>query len=213
MSARSGGSAPPVPASAQSPQSPQSPNRRRDADATRRALLDAAGALFDEKGFDNSTTREIGARAGVDAALIARYFGTKEGLYLAVLADPERAGTVALADTDLDGCLRLLLTRWSRRGTSPVASALVAPDLSPDVAAQLSRVLDLRVIKPLIAALEDAGATGDLRVEAQLATALVLGIAVGRSHGALPGLTALDEEDLIARLHAILVDDPNPSSV
>ncbi|MBI3256882.1 MAG: helix-turn-helix transcriptional regulator [Actinobacteria bacterium] len=157
MSARSGSTTPSVPASS------PSPNRRRDADATRRAQLDAAGALFDEKGFDNSTTREIGARAGVDAALIARYFGTKEGLYLAVLEDPERAGTVVLADTDLDGCLRLLLTRWSRRGTSPVASALVAPDLSPDVAAQLSRVLDLRVIKPLIAALDGAGAARNPR--------------------------------------------------
>ena len=55
--------------------------RRHDAGASRRALLDATGPLFDERGFDRATTRDIGARAGVDAALIARYFGSKEGLH------------------------------------------------------------------------------------------------------------------------------------
>ena len=72
----------------------------RDAQASRRALLEAADALFDERGYDAATVRDIGERAGVDAALIARYFGGKEGLYLATLqqegrpddADRPRAG-------------------------------------------------------------------------------------------------------------------------
>lgn len=182
--------------------------RRRDADATRRALVEAAGSLFDEKGFEGATTREIGARAGADPALIARYFGTKEGLYLAVLEDPERAGTVALADQDLDTCLRLLLARWSQRGRSPVATALTASDLSPEVTAQLRRVLDLRVIAPLTAALRDAGADGDLRVEAELAVALIVGIAVGRTHAALPALAVLKDDDLVSRLLPLLAPGP-----
>ena len=59
--------------------------RRHDAKASRAALLRAAAALFDERGYDAATVRDIGERAAVDPALIARYFGGKEGLYLATL--------------------------------------------------------------------------------------------------------------------------------
>lgn len=179
--------------------------RTRDSAASRRALLDAAGALFDERGFEGATTREIGARAGVDPALIARYFASKEGLYLAVLEDPERAGTVLLAGADLETCLRYMLARWSVRGSSPVASAMVASDLPPEVSERLGRILGLRIIEPLVQALADADAPGDLKAKAQLAVALVLGIAAGRSHGALPGLSAMADEDLVALLTAMLL--------
>ncbi len=179
-----------------------------DAPATRRALLDSAGALFDERGFDRATTREIGARARVDPSLIARYFGSKEGLYLAVLDDPERAGTVPLAGADLETCLGYLLARWSRRGTSPVASAMVAPDLPAEVAERLARILGVRVIDPLAGALGAAGASGDLTAAAELAVALVVGIATGRANGALPRLTGLDDAELVQRLVHALVDEP-----
>ena len=45
--------------------------RPHDAEASRRALLDAARRVFDEVGYDRATTREIGERAGVDPALIS----------------------------------------------------------------------------------------------------------------------------------------------
>jgi AcrR family transcriptional regulator len=55
--------------------------RRHDAQASREALLDAATALFEARGYQATTVRDIGERAAVDPALIARYFGGKEGLY------------------------------------------------------------------------------------------------------------------------------------
>jgi AcrR family transcriptional regulator len=69
------------------------PPRRRDAAATRRALLDAARELFDARGFRGTTVRGIGERAGVDPALIARYFGGKAELYQAVLDAGARGAT------------------------------------------------------------------------------------------------------------------------
>lgn len=69
-----------------------SEGRRRDSARSRQLLLEAAAGLFAERGFDRSTTREIGERAGVDPALIARYFGGKAQLYLAVL-DLDRKGS------------------------------------------------------------------------------------------------------------------------
>jgi len=55
--------------------------QRRDAAATRNAILVAAKRLFTTKGFEGVGVREIAADAGVTAALVNRYFGSKVGLF------------------------------------------------------------------------------------------------------------------------------------
>ncbi|MFK3978913.1 TetR/AcrR family transcriptional regulator [Micromonospora sp. NPDC050397] len=62
---------------------PASP--RRDSEATRRAILDAATDLFCERGYDGAGTRDIAREAGVDARLITRYYGSKENLFAQVV--------------------------------------------------------------------------------------------------------------------------------
>lgn len=52
---------------------------------TRAAIVDAAAALFSRRAFDAVTVREIGAAAGVNPGLIHHYFGSKEGLFTAVV--------------------------------------------------------------------------------------------------------------------------------
>jgi hypothetical protein len=69
--------------------------RSRDAAASKGALLQAAQTHFGQQGFDGTTIREIGERAGVDAALIARYFGSKADLYIAAVAAEDGEGTPA----------------------------------------------------------------------------------------------------------------------
>jgi len=66
--------------------------RRRNAQATRCAILEAARGRFAREGYDGAGIREIAGDAGVDAALVSRYFGGKEELFAAVLtlsANPE----------------------------------------------------------------------------------------------------------------------------
>ena len=54
----------------------------------RRAVLDAARELFAELGYERTTMRAVGARAGVDPALIYHYFGDKDGLLSAAIEIP-----------------------------------------------------------------------------------------------------------------------------
>ncbi|WP_019855061.1 TetR/AcrR family transcriptional regulator [Actinopolyspora mortivallis] len=59
--------------------------RRRDPAATRTALLRAAAELFAERGFEQTTVRDVAARAEVNQALLFRYFGSKQELFAEVL--------------------------------------------------------------------------------------------------------------------------------
>src|ERR1700709_699943 len=61
--------------------------RKRDAEATRAAILEAAKLHFARSGYDGAFLRDIAAEAGADAALINRYFGGKDGLFAAALKD------------------------------------------------------------------------------------------------------------------------------
>lgn len=72
--------------------------KRRDADRSRAAILDAAEELFAADGFDAVTLAQIGARAGVSRGTPGYFFGTKEALYRVVV---ERAAATlrAFAET------------------------------------------------------------------------------------------------------------------
>lgn len=61
--------------------SPTRATRPRDAAATRGALLEAARELFAAGGFERTTVRAVAERAGVNQALLFRYFGNKEALF------------------------------------------------------------------------------------------------------------------------------------
>ena len=61
------------------------PGRRRDAAATRDALLTAGGELFAERGYDGVPVAAIAQKAGVNKAMINYHFGGKRKLYLAIV--------------------------------------------------------------------------------------------------------------------------------
>jgi AcrR family transcriptional regulator len=57
----------------------------RNAIDTRARILDAARISFSERSYENVGVREISRSAGVDAALVNRYFGNKEKLFAEVV--------------------------------------------------------------------------------------------------------------------------------
>jgi AcrR family transcriptional regulator len=63
-----------------------SPARRRDAAATREALLAVGTELFAERGYDGVPVAAIAQKAGVNKAMISYHFGGKRQLYLAIVS-------------------------------------------------------------------------------------------------------------------------------
>jgi AcrR family transcriptional regulator len=59
--------------------------RSRNASATREAILGSARRHFLKDGYDNTGVRAIATDAGIDPALICRYFGSKRQLFGEVL--------------------------------------------------------------------------------------------------------------------------------
>jgi AcrR family transcriptional regulator len=178
------------------------PTRRpHDAEASRRALLEAARGVFDEVGYDRATTREIGERAGVDPALIARYFDSKEGLFIAAIA----AGSAEEEGFEFEprALVAFLLERWDERGHSPISRALASPTLTPGARAQISAVIGDRVLLGLVAELRGRGVDeADLRAE--LLVALAVGVAVTRANGTLETLAQAPREQVLATLAPLL---------
>jgi AcrR family transcriptional regulator len=112
---------------------------KRDKELRRQSLIDAATAVFAERGYDSATTREIAERAGCAEGLIHRYFNGKRGLLLAILEGrahrvvedfvsslPDRTGVF---EEVRDILLWHLDTMWERRDFMRVAVSQAAIDL------------------------------------------------------------------------------------
>ncbi len=92
--------------------------RRPGAPDTRAAILAAAREQFATAGFSGTTIRAVAAGAGVDAALVYHYFGTKDDLFVAALelpVDPRVVLAPAIAEGP-DGAgermLRVFVSVW-----------------------------------------------------------------------------------------------------
>ncbi|NHL68492.1 CerR family C-terminal domain-containing protein [Burkholderia ambifaria] len=104
-------------------------------DETRRRIIDAAIELFGEHGFAGASTRDIAAKAGVNAPALQYYFENKEGVYRACVeaiaeigwsvlgpaVEHARAALDAEADVDalIDAFIVILRTLADRIFTVP----------------------------------------------------------------------------------------------
>lgn len=64
------------------------PGRPRGASDNRDRILASARELFANNGIDKTSIRAVAAAAGVDAALVHHYFGTKQQLFAAAIRIP-----------------------------------------------------------------------------------------------------------------------------
>ncbi len=57
----------------------------QDGDDTRQRILEAAAQVFAEKGYARATTRALARAAGVNEVTLFRHFGSKQGLFSAIV--------------------------------------------------------------------------------------------------------------------------------
>lgn len=178
---------------------------RRDAAGSRDRLLKAARELFAEHGYDRTTARAIGSRAGVDPAMIARYFGGKAQLYIATLRTgdgPEEI--VDLLDPDR---LATILDRTRRRGPNPVYQVAVRPHEDPAGQHATRAELHRRVVEPLRRRLLADGADQP-ELRAELIAAAFIGVVLARGSGAFDHLPDVPDERLGTLLLEMLTPAP-----
>lgn len=129
-------------------------SRQRNATSTRQAIFDAARKRFTEECYDHVGVREIAGAAGVDAALVNRYFGSKEKLFIEVLNEVMDASDLmqgegpALAkhlanlfmDPDCDDGLEPMLL-FMRSVTSPIAVEFLRENMDKEFVLPMSKLL------------------------------------------------------------------------
>ncbi len=143
--------------------------RSEDRPRTKVALLEAAGQVFAEKGFDRTTGKEISQRAGTNTAAINYYFGGIEGLYAAVLEEANSrllplsklASTVA-GETNAKAKLQAIIELGVDRLTGPVSASWVlgvigreflAPSPALDALREQQAIPKGRIITSIVAEL------------------------------------------------------------
>ncbi|SDL30517.1 DNA-binding transcriptional regulator, AcrR family [Nonomuraea maritima] len=187
--------------------SPQvSEARPRDREATRERILQAARTLFGEHGYERVTVRMIAASAEANIALVGRYFGSKAGLFAAVLQGEPDLHT--LFEGDLESLPRRLAEYTAERmqhpSDSPIVRTLERFASHPEVRDVARERLITAVLSPLEARLTgpDAGA------RARMATSIFLGVSAMRRRIGPRTPTRADVDRLTAVFEACLADGP-----
>jgi AcrR family transcriptional regulator len=131
--------------------------RRAGHSGTREAILDAARRLFAEQGYEGASLRAIGAAAGVDAALVVHFFGTKADLLTASVRwpfDPEVERERILAGGRAhagEALARLFVDTWDSLGErNPIITLLRSATTEPAAAALMREFLSRRLMEPLL---------------------------------------------------------------
>jgi AcrR family transcriptional regulator len=177
------------------------PGRRPAGGDTRADILAAAQAEFAAKGYDGTTIRAVGAAAGVDAALVHHFFGSKDDLFLAALQipfDPRVVLPRVLAAGVDDLGVRLVqtfLSIWEDPQARMPLLALVRSGLATESAGNLLADGMLRMI---FAPVTQALGTPDAAVRVQLVASQMLGLVIARYVLALEPLASLEPDDLVA---------------
>jgi AcrR family transcriptional regulator len=166
-------------------------------------MLSAARRRFLSESYENVGLRDVAGDAGVDVALVSRYFGSKEGLFREVVTssngdwlDPSvtresLAGWLAALATrdnseDAEDVERLLIIL--RSASSPKAAEIVRETFQQQVSVPMSRLI--------------SGSDPELR--ASLALSMVVGTTILRTIMKVDPLSRSDPQLVRARLTELL---------
>ncbi|WP_338703083.1 TetR family transcriptional regulator [Streptomyces sp. Q6] len=182
---------------------------RRDAEATKAAIVRAARYLLARHAHGDITLKAVADRAGVSPPLILKYFGNKDALFSGVMNF--EADVDALLDAPLQDLgrhmVRSVLTGQAERGVDPILRIVFAPlhgaqgdILRANFRTQVSERLAARLTG------DDAG----LRAELAVGLLLGLGVMYGIARG--PHVRAAGIDDVVDRYGPAVQAQLDPSA-
>jgi AcrR family transcriptional regulator len=168
---------------------------RRSSQQTKAAILAAARDRFAAAGFEGATIRAIAADAGIDPAMVMRYYGSKDKLFAAAAefdlrfpdlsgTDPARVGAAVVSH---------FLDRWEDDDTLVL---LLRASTTNDEAARRMQQIFVAQVAPMVAAL----APGAVAVRAGLLATQILGFALCRYVLRLPPIVNMSREQVVGWL-------------
>lgn len=181
-------------------------------------ILRAARAQFAERGYDKTTMRGIARAAGVDAALVHHYFGTKDDVFAAAIEVSFEPAMVVpqILGQGVEGIgerlARFFVGVWENPATRAPMLAVIRSALTHEAAAKVLRNFVLRRLLERVAAELDVP---DPRFRAELAASHMVGIVILRYVVQVEPLASADPEEIVRIVAPTLqryLTEPDPGA-
>ncbi|HTP19798.1 MAG TPA: TetR family transcriptional regulator [Solirubrobacteraceae bacterium] len=181
--------------------------RRPGNSPSRQKILEVARVAFPANGYSETSLRGIARDAGVDPSLIVQFFGSKAGLFAAVVEWPFDATQVASEIGEVpvgqvgEYTARIFIGHWDRdEHRNPIISLIHAALADPAAAAMFREFITSNLTLPVV---ERVGADRP-QLRAALLASQLIGFGLSRYVLAFDALTSASSEELIAALGATL---------
>jgi AcrR family transcriptional regulator len=173
-------------------------------EATRAAILRAARRLLAACGYEAMTIRAVAAEADIDPSMVMRYYGNKDGLFVAAvdvdlhLPDPSTLDRSRIGEA----LAAHVISRWEGDLSDEIIALLLrSASTNPTAAEQLRRVFDEQILAFVRAV---AGDDILVRRRAAMLSTQVLGLAYSRYIVGLPPIVEMNTDTLVAILGPVL---------
>jgi AcrR family transcriptional regulator len=173
----------------------------RNASTTRATILTAAKSLFAQSGYDGISLRDIATKANCNVALVSRYFGGKDDLFLEAVSEGFNLSDLTSTNREDFGqnMARYILSKRQRGALEPL-QALLRSTSNQTATILMQDILERQFITPLAAWLGGENA----KLRAATIAAIILGIATARDILESPSLTKPSLEKNIEVLAPLL---------
>lgn len=177
--------------------------RRRGPNISREAILTAARRQFAAAGYDATSLRAVAAEAGVDPAVVLHFFGSKDGLFQAVVGWPfdlaRFTARLAAPGDERIGVriVRTFLDFWEDPTTRAALSAILRSAMTHEDSATLLREFIAHQLWSHVSTQID-GPQAELRTD--LAASHLIGVAVLRYILRVEPIASASVEELVSWL-------------
>ncbi|MER5687204.1 TetR family transcriptional regulator [Streptomyces sp. NPDC002205] len=167
----------------------------------RERILEAARTEFAERGYDKTSIRGIAKKAGVDAALVHHYFGTKDEVFAAAIEVSFEPALVipAILSGGTNGLgerlARYFIGVWENPASRAPLLAIMRSALTHEAAAKVLRGF---VLRRLLERIAEALDVPDATFRAELAASHMIGIAMLRYVIKAEPLASAEPEKIVA---------------